>query len=189
MKIIDKIIKGGWFSFGASTSSGCLFLKIFLAPSQNFHPPEKRTNIMVIFDWQCLYHHYSHNRKGLLGQPGTPSKISNLLARVPNSQRLVSTFFPLSSYHILDDFHHLHSFRNWAWLLYFDSESYAQFNKNDEEYLGVSHKQANIITQKILSQSPSWTKRSCLPWILTLTGFASWGRFLSSYFFLFFSWA
>ena len=50
--------------------------------------------------------------------------------------------------HSIDDFHHFHSFRNWAWLLYFDSESYAQFNKNDEEYLGVSHKQANIITQK-----------------------------------------
>jgi len=28
-------------------------------------------------------------RKGLLGQPGTPSKISNLLARVPNSQQLL----------------------------------------------------------------------------------------------------
>ena len=61
--------EGGWFSSGASTSSGCLNLG--------------RVR---------LHHNQPHNRKGLVGQPSTPSKLSNLLARVPNSQQLVSIF-------------------------------------------------------------------------------------------------
>jgi len=44
---------------------------------------------LVGFRWMILIWGVNKFRKGLVGQPSTPSKLSNLLARVPNSQRLL----------------------------------------------------------------------------------------------------
>jgi len=44
---------------------------------------------LVGFRWMILIWGVNKFRKGLVGQPSTPSKLSNLLERVPNSQQLL----------------------------------------------------------------------------------------------------
>jgi len=44
---------------------------------------------LVGFRWMILIWGVNKFRKGLVGQPSTPSKLSNLLTRVPNSQQLL----------------------------------------------------------------------------------------------------